>query len=67
MLDTKKQKTGVDGYPVISPEELLKDEECNIVISTHRGFEEIRKYLINEGVSESRIHQMTPYMFAMQE
>lgn len=63
----EKQKKGVDGYPVISPEQLLKDEECNIVISTHRGYSEIRKYLISNGVSESRIYQMTPYMFAMQE
>lgn len=63
----EKQKVGVDGYQVISPQELLKNESCNIVISTHRGYEEIRKSLINKGVSESRIYQMTPYMFAMQD
>lgn len=63
----EKQKTGVDGYQVISPEELLKEEDCNIVISTHRGYEEIKKYLLDNGVLAARIHQMTPYMFAMQE
>lgn len=64
----EKQKIGVDGYQVISPEELLKDEKCKIVISTHthRGYDEIRKHLLKEGVSEARIYHMTPYMCAMQ-
>lgn len=62
-----KQKTGVDGYNVISPEELLCNPDCSIVISTHRGYRAIKEYLLNNGVEESRIHQMTPYMFATQE
>lgn len=63
----EKQRTGVDGYSVIAPEELLQNNECSIVISTHRGYEEIRQYLIENGVNEDRIYEMTPHMFAMQD
>lgn len=65
--DINKQRNGVCGYPVLSPEMLLADENCSIVISTHRGLEEIKKFLMESGVDEKRIFAMTPYMFAMQE
>lgn len=64
--DVLKQQSGVDGYTVISPEDLLK-RDCNILISTHRGYNAIKDYLISNGVEESRIHLMSPYLFAMQK
>lgn len=66
-IDINKQKNGVDGYKVISPDELLENKDCSIVISTHRGYDSIRAFLISRGVCESRIYKMTPYMFAIQD
>lgn len=65
--NVEKQKSGVQGYTCISPEKLLQDENCSIVISTHRGLDEIKHWLIAKGVNSNRIYEMTPYMFAMQE
>lgn len=65
--NAQKQQKGVDGYKVISPNDLLKYEECSIVISTHRGYAEIREHMIKNGVSENKIYKMTPYMFSTQE
>lgn len=61
--DIEKQKSGCVGYPVISPEKLLDDKEANIVISTHRGRKEIKEFLKANGVPDSRVHEMSPYMF----
>lgn len=63
----EKQKNGVMGYDVISPEELIRKEDVSIVISTHRGYQEIREYLLAHGICEDRIYKMSPYMFAAQE
>lgn len=65
--DIIKQKNGVDGYQVIAPEQLLQMTDCSIVISTHRGYEAIKNFLLENGLDEERIYQMTPYMFATQE
>ena len=65
--DTQKQITGVDGVRVISSEQLLQDKACTIIISTHRGYDEIREFLLNNGVNDNRIYSMGPYMFAMQQ
>ena len=63
----EKQKAGVDGYRVISPEEIIKNEQCSIVISTHRGLDAIREFLLTHGVDSTRIFSMSDHMFAMQE
>lgn len=60
--DTEKQKNGLQGYPVISPEELLKMENVSVVISTWRGYREIRNFLQQSGFPEDRIYKMSPYM-----
>ena len=44
--DKQKQKDGVEGYAVISPEAIIQTKDSSIVISTHRGLEAIKKYLI---------------------
>lgn len=64
--DTKKQRDGFEGYTVISPEELLKDSSASIVISTHRGLAEIKKFLKDNDVHEDRVFEMTPYMFCVE-
>lgn len=65
--DLYKQEHGFEGFKVISPEDLLKDEGCSIVISTHRGLAEIKDYLQAHGVMENRIYEMTPYMFCAEQ
>lgn len=62
-----KQKNGFEGYPVISPSELLTKKNISIVISTHRGLVEIKNYLMENGICEEDIYEMTPYMFYMDE
>lgn len=64
--DKNKQKEGCEGYPVISPEQLLADHSgANIIISTHRGQREIKEFLSVNGIEDSRIHEMSPYMFCL--
>lgn len=65
--DKKKQLAGINGYRVISPNELLENADCNIIISSHRAAKEIKKFLIENNVDEKRIYRMSPYMFAAQE
>lgn len=62
----EKQASGVDGCEVISPEKLLENDSCSIVISTHRGLQQIKEFLLAKGVEENRIYSMSPYMFATQ-
>lgn len=61
--DIDKQKNGVAGYPVMSPEELLNTPDVSIVISTHRGMDEIRRFLKENNVPDERVYKMTPYMY----
>lgn len=63
----EKQSQGVKGYPVIAPETLFEIKNASIVISTHRGLEEIKENLLKHGVEKERIYIMSPYMFASQE
>ncbi|MCI8512374.1 MAG: FkbM family methyltransferase [Lachnospiraceae bacterium] len=65
--DPQKQTEGVCGYPVRSPEELIaEDTDSSIVISTHRGLAEIRRFLQTNGVDEKRIHAMSSNMFCIE-
>lgn len=41
----KKQENGYLGYPVMSPEELLKRRDVSVIISTHKSRDEILKFL----------------------
>lgn len=64
--DERKQKEGCEGYPVISPAELLDDDsKANIIISTHRGQKEIKEFLSANGIENNRIYEMSPYMFCL--
>lgn len=65
--DKQKQKDGVEGYAVISPEAIIQTKDSSIVISTHRGLEAIKKYLISNGIDRTRIFIMSNYMFATQK
>lgn len=60
--DIEKQKSGLEGYPVIKPEQLLKMENVSVVISTHWGSKEIRNFLAQSGFPEDRIYEMGPYI-----
>lgn len=60
--DIEKQERGLKGYPVISPEELLKMEDVSVVISTHLGFREIKNFLQQSGFPEERVYKMSPQM-----
>lgn len=63
--DEEKQRKGCCGYPVISPEELLQRKEASVVISTHRYYNEIRKFLTDAGFPSDQIYMMSPYMFCI--
>ena len=60
--DTEKQKSGLKGYPVIKPEQLLEMENVSVVISTHWGSKEISNFLVQSGFPEDRIYEMGPYV-----
>ena len=54
--DAEKQKRGWNGFPVMSPEELIKKKEnvYVIIISSHYN-EEILHFLLNSGFAKERI------------
>ncbi len=65
--DEKKRKNGFRGYNVMAPEELFKDRESSIIITSTKYFPEIKLFLMNNGVEEQRIFSIGPYIFVAQE
>lgn len=63
----KKQKNGFRGYGVMKPEELLEDKKSSIIITSPKYFPEIKAFLMDHGVDENRIFNMSPYIFVAQE
>lgn len=56
--DIEKQKAGLNGYMVISPERLLQMEDVTVVISTREGEREIKDFLKHSNFPECRIFTM---------
>lgn len=65
--DEKKQKNGFKGYAVMKPEELFEDKKSSIIITSPKYFSEIKDFLMEHGVEEKRIFNMSPYIFVSQE
>lgn len=63
----EKQKNGVHGYPVMSPNELLLKKDVSIVISTRNGLKAIRQFLIENGVEQERIYSLAGYMIQVEQ
>lgn len=56
-----KQKTGYLGCPVMSPEELLAQNELNVVINTTRARDEIAQILEKGGYPRDQIFDIADY------
>lgn len=56
--DIEKQKVGLNGYTVISPEQLLQMKDVSVVISTRKGAQEIKNFLKQSDFPEDRIYEM---------
>ncbi len=65
--DERKQKNEFRGYAVMKPEELFEDKKSSIIITSPKYFSEISAFLMDHGVDEKRIFNMSPYIFAAQE
>lgn len=65
--DVRKQKNEFRGYQVMAPEELFRDRESSIIITTPRYFPEIKQFLMRNGIEEKRIFGIGPYIFVAQE
>lgn len=60
--DEKKQKEGFFGHRVMSPIELLQMKDSkNIVICSTKYYDEIKKYLENNGIMQSEIVDIRAY------
>lgn len=59
----EKQKNGYCGYPVMSPEELIARKDLNVVISTYRAYEEIKRILKDGGYPEDKIYDINDIGF----
>lgn len=64
--DPEKQKSGVHGYPVIRPDDLIQKKDVTIVISTRRGLHEIEKFLLENGVQQDCIFSLANYMITVE-
>ncbi len=65
--DTQKQKTGWNGYPVISPAELVEEYRgCHVLIATSRYWMEIYEFLLENNWKTEKI-LMTDLMKKMYE
>lgn len=60
--DPEKQKAGIHGYPVISPDELILKKDITIVISTRRGLHTIEQFLLENGFEKNSIYKLANYM-----
>lgn len=61
--DSRKQKEGYWGFPVISPEELLSSHtDAVIVIGTGNYFEEIKAELYKDGIPQEHILNLGNYV-----
>lgn len=56
--DIEKQKAGLNGYTVISPEQLLQMEDVSVVICTRKWEQEVKDFLKQSGFPENRIYEM---------
>lgn len=63
----EKQKNGYLGYPVMSPTELLKQQDISVVISTHTGLVEVKQFLLESGFPAENIYVMAEYMFCVEQ
>lgn len=60
--DVEKQKNGIHGYPVISPDALIQKKEISIVISTRRCLKAIEQFLLENGVNRNCIYNLSNVM-----
>ena len=56
--DIAKQKNGLKGYPVISPERLFQMEDVSVVITTTKAKQEIKETLKQANFPEGRIYSL---------
>lgn len=62
-----KQENGYRGYPVMSPEELLRRKDVSVIISTHKWRDDIAKVLRDGNYPENLIFDGTSYYTIIEE